>query len=370
MISSNTSNSNIKKFDQAGTNSFSTQTPNKSIQYSRKTEDQNSNQLSNNENLNTKNEEVQSNQINILLNSVLNGEQTIESVPFKDLPNLIQALKEDRDNKIIHKNNTAAEKSDEILFSARQCYNKKMKENALEVRIAKIDERISNAKKKLSETKRNNLIKSEKLEELHKKQIHELGQRQMHETEQLRNSWNSIKYQRMFNKPSPELRTLQLQATLLQRDRTRQQEQIKAQKQAMSLIKIEKNEKSRLMNAQYNESVRNLERKQKSDLNTLLQKQKVQTDELRLKETQEIRTCEMQLANLIKEKEKLINPSKAMKRFLPDSQNDGNQTNQQNQDDQNQTKPYYADFTKLTLPSLPSTSPRRLKMKAMRYKNS
>lgn len=338
----------------SGTDSLREQSPNSQLQCSGQSEDQRSDRQNK---VNKKDSKLIA--THNLMISILKGERTIDSVEVKDLPDLIQALKEERDNKLSHRNTEESEKTNVILFSARQYYNKKKKENATEVRIAKIDNRIAKAKENLSKVKHDNLIKSEKLDELHKKQIHELGEKQIHETEQLRTSWNSLKYQRMFNKPSTELRTLQLQASLLQKDRSRQLEQIKTQKQVFTLSQTEKNEKSRLMNSQYNEAIRNLERKQKSDLNTLLQKQKVQKDEQHLKETQEISMCEMQLANLLKEKEKL-------NRFAQANQNNGNQNNRQ----ENQAKPCYAQFTKLTLPSLPSTSPRRMKMRTMRYKNS
>ena len=208
------------------------------------------------------------------------------------------------------------------------------------------------------------------LEELHKKQIQELGKRQIYESNQLHRLWNSRKYQSMYNKPSPELRTLQLQATSIQHDKELQLARQKAERQTIYLYKTERKEKSRLMNTHYQEAMKNLERKQKNDLNILLQKQKEKTEELQMRETDEIRRREIRLKNLLKEKEELSNSSNSFKYILSENKKSGTKKNQKNQENKSKSKPLYADFIKLPLPSLSLTSPRRTKLKTPRYNYS
>lgn len=379
----------IDQFDRVGTDSFTAPSPNTLFRYSEKSDYQNSEHQTDNQSQeqsssngesevskNTDNNEIADipeNKDNNLLNkptnklllSVLSGDWAIDKVDINELPNLIQALKEERDYKISHHNIDDAERIDQILFSARQDYNKRMKDNAMKVRLNSLEERISTAKANLENAKHSFFLERIALEESHKTQIHELGQRQVHEAEQLRNSWRSSKYQRMFNKPSPELQTLYFQTSLLQRDKDRQIEQRSAQKQFRSLCQKEKSEKSRIMNIEYQNSLKKLERKQKNELNILLQKHNEKIEELSLRETNKIRSLEQRLNNLLKEREEVTNSTKSFNHF-PESRFQKKKKKASENNQMAQTKPCFADFVKLPLLPLSSTSPRRMRLKTPR----
>lgn len=296
-------------------------------------------------------------QLEELCDNIIRGDKSIESVPLDQIPQIIILMKEQRDFLIAHKNIDGAEHTDQLLFAARQYYNTQMKAQSMQTRITNISKRLTKAKNDYHQVRRKFVIERTNLEEDNKAKILVLDQKQKKQLEILRTSWRSPKIQRRFNKPSPELQSLTYQSQILLNNH-RYSEQRKVHQQSIRLAQIETDEKSRRMNSEYAYALMQLEKKQKSDLNALIQSQAERIDELNLKEKEELRKQEQRIKNLELEYEIATDPIKSRNLYL---RNQPIQANNKRSKRPNQNmlkqRSCYADYIKLPLP--PITAPRR-----------
>ncbi|OHS98849.1 hypothetical protein TRFO_01933 [Tritrichomonas foetus] len=284
-------------------------------------------------------------------NDVLNG-QPLHSIHCEIMPYLIKALKEDRDMKIAHRNADDAQKSDELLFAARQLYNEQIKESTLNNRINNIKSRLEGAQRCLVDVKKKYERMRMDMVESHKSQIFGLENRQKQELEKVRQTWRSPKYQRKFNKPSQELRTLQYQANLLRKDR-RYSEQRKTEKQVKLKVELEQNENAWRMNTEYANALRILETRQRNELNVILQMQKEKEEELNIQEKFAISQQQKRIANLQAEYAVACDPVKSWNLYHRNDRPKGKAKARST----NKKFPTLAEF--ITLPLPPISSPRR-----------
>ena len=213
-----------------------------------------------------------------LVDDVTSGRRDLKKVDPQQLPDLITALKNDRDNKICHRKRDEAEVSDRYLHFARQRYNEWQREHAQQIREAEVTERYKRAKKDLADLKAQFELEEVKLREENEQKQQELLERQEAELEQLREQWRQPEKERAFNRTSGQLRALRKQAILLLNDH-RYSEMRQVQKLADKQEAYETDQNYRLMEAHYMYAQQLLARKHEAELETLLHAQDVKLSE-------------------------------------------------------------------------------------------
>lgn len=293
-----------------------------------------------------------------LVDDVTSGRKDLKKVDPNHFPELITALKVDRDDKIAHRKRDEAEVSDHYLHFARQRYNEWQREHAQQIREAEVTERYRRAKQDLADLKAQFQLEEERLREEHEEKQRELLERQEQEFEQLREQWRQPEKERAFNRTSGQLRALRKQAILLLNDH-RYSEMRQVQKLADKQEAFETDQNYRLMEAHYMHAQQLLAKKHEGEIATLVHAQDVRLSEHECKAKIEMLHAQRRVNNLKNELADARDPQKVWNLF---HRNDIRGSGAKGKTVRARELPPPKNYNQLTLPPLrgPLSARRRL----------
>lgn len=248
-----------------------------------------------------------------LLQDVLDG-ASIEELDPLVLPYLINALKDDRDDKIAHHKPDDAEISDSYLHFARQRYNNYQREQFAAQRKGQMQERLETAKKfKQDLTDHLNQKEIELIEQKEMK-VQEMKERHQKELDELREEWKSPNKVRKFNRSSAKVRNLRTQAIFLL-NAHRYPEMRAVNRMADAQEAYETDENYRTMEAQYIYAHKLMEQKHYDELKVLIHAQDVKIAELNVYRDREMMHAQRRLDKLQREYDAAADPEKVWNLF-------------------------------------------------------
>jgi hypothetical protein len=154
-------------------------------------------------------------QVQDLLFSVLNGDLPVPEVDPDQLPALIAALKDDRDEKIGRHWTDNTERSDQLLHLSRQRSNEVARLRDQQAREGRIRQRCDCAVQELSDLQAQLSGEEEEMRRANAEKRAELEARQGAELEAMQNVWRTAAKGRFLNRSSSLLRELRCRSILL-----------------------------------------------------------------------------------------------------------------------------------------------------------
>ncbi|OHT17452.1 hypothetical protein TRFO_12423 [Tritrichomonas foetus] len=296
-----------------------------------------------------------------LVKSIVKGQKSIDRVQPRYLSQLIDALKEDRDEKIARRKPDEAEVSDSYLVIARHLYNEHAKAQAQQQRESEMRERLAIALEDLEALKNQFALEEAEINSEQEAKVMELLDKQAKEDAEFRESWRTPRKLRIYNRTSNQLRSLRTQTILLLNARM-YPEMRQVDRLAKKQEEIETIENYHTMNADYVTSHQNLERKHHEEMKVLINAQEVQFEQRQALAKIRLDIAQKRVNNLKKQYEDAQDPDKVWNLF---HRNDRSKAGTKKS--QSRRAMEARNYATLSLPPLQGPKSARRMTRSMRY---
>lgn len=286
-----------------------------------------------------------------LTQRALDGED-ISDCPTYQLPDLIGRLNDLHDNLIAEGEFDASEVADIATKRTKELLSQRMKVNALNDRKEYIQQRLAQAKTELKDLERQIAAQERNMNIKLKRQTMHLQAKQNEEVEDFIKEWESPEHQRRYNRSSPFLRDLRAQEKLLLNDH-RYDEMRSVKRRADDIEQKEIDSNYRRMEADFAESFKFLQKKQKMEREKTERAQQAKRCEYESAKKFDLSVLERRIIKLKMEMETVKDGDRYWNLH---HRNDGDPTARAPRSDRNKGKKpiYISEFNTLALPKIES----------------
>lgn len=244
-----------------------------------------------------------------LVNNVISGQTPIKKVPPQQLPQLITALKEARDERISKRKADEASVCDNYLLMARFEFNESTKNNLHKQKEEELKQRIAIAQQDYCILRNQLDLEDAQQASIDENKVIELLDRQQDDDFKFRNVWRSDQKLRTYNRTSNQLRSLRTQTILLLNAR-RYDEMKQVDNMARKQEEIETRENYLQMTAEYTQSHLNLQNKHTGQMKTLIDAQETKAEQKKALNKFQMDIAQKRIYNLQKQYEDIKDPNK------------------------------------------------------------
>jgi hypothetical protein len=241
--------------------------------------------------------------------SVIRGDLSVEEVDPDQLPALIAALADARDDGVCRRRTDDAEHSDRLLHLARRRYREVARLREQRARAGRVRERYECAVRELSDLKARLASEDAELRRANGERREALEAQQGMELESLQGIWRTPEKGRFFNRTSPLLRAMRRQTVLLLNDH-RYQEMRRAEVLANQQEELEVDQSHHSMNAEYLYAQQLLRAKHERAMAVVVHAQDVRLAEHETRGRAELQVMEQRVANLKRKLDFCSDPEK------------------------------------------------------------